>query len=305
LGLLVEAHNTLGSACFWRGEFAAARAHLQQSVALYDPQQHRTQPICHGSDPKVACLATLALTLWVLGYPEQALARLHTALTLAQELAHPFSLAHVLNYAAGLHLVRREPALTQTQAEATLALSMEQGFPHWQAGGAILRGWALAEHGQSAEGITQMRQSIAVLRAMGAEVMCPWYLGMLAETYGKAGQPGAGLDVLAEALHMVDQHGERVGAAELSRLHGELLLLQDALNEPQAEACFQEALAIARHQQAKSWELRAAMSLARLRQRQGQHAEARRLLAEVYAWFSEGFDTADLQEARALLEACS
>jgi predicted ATPase len=300
--LLVEAHYALGSTGFWQGELLAARVHLEQSLEIYSPQQHYAQSIRRGSDPRVGCLATLALTLWSLGYPDQALARLQAALTLAQELAHPFSLAHVLNFAAGLHLVRREHALVQAQAEATIALATEQGFPHWQAGGAILHGWVLAEQGQSAAGITRMRQSIAAVRAMGAEVMCPWYLGLLAGAYGKAGQHEAGLSALAEALRLVDQHGERCSVAELCRLNGELLLLQDTPDEPQAEARFQEALAIARGQQARSWELRAAMSLARLWQRRGKRAAARHLLAEVYAWFTEGLDTADLQDARALLE---
>ena len=298
---LMEAHHALGNICFWRGELVVASDHLQQSLRFYEPQPHRLQPIHYGSDPKVGCLATLALTLWVLGYPEQALTRMHEAVALAEALAHPFSLAHALNYASGLHIVRQEPALAHARAEAAWALATAQGLPHWQVSGAILHGWTLAEHGQQAAGLAQMHQHIATLRAMGAEVMCPWYLGLVAALYGQAGQATTGLSAVVEALHLVEQHGERCAMAELCRLHGELLLQHDTPDVPRAEACFQQALTLARSQQARSWELRAAMSLARLWQQHGKRAAAQAVLAPVYGWFSEGFDTADLQAAKTLL----
>ena len=165
-----------------------------------------------------------------------------------------------------------------------------------------MRGTALAAQGQGVEGIAQMRQGLAALRATGTAVGMPRYLAWLAEAYGQVGQVDEGLHLLAEALTIVDTTGERFYEAELHRLHGELLLRQAVPEAPAAEACFQRALDVARHQQAKSWELRAAMNLARLWQQQGKRDEARALLAEVYDWFTEGFDTADLQDAKALLE---
>ena len=169
--------------------------------------------------------------------------------------------------------------------------------------GAILLGWALAAQGQRAEGIAQVRHGLDAFRATGAELARPYYLALLAEASGQVGQAGEGLPLLAEALAVVHKNGERWWEAELHRLKGELLLILSPENQVDAEACFRQALDIARRQQAKSLELRAAMSLSRLWQRQDKRDEAHRLLAEIYGWFTEGFDTADLQEAMALLEA--
>ena len=232
--------------------------------------------------------------------------RIHEALTLAQELAHPFSLAFALYFAAWLHQFRREGQAAQERAEAAMALSTRAGVSaYWVAWGTILRGWALAVQGQGAEGMAQMRQGLAAWRATGAELRRPYFLALLAEAYGKAGQAEEGLHVLAEALAAVAaDSGERFCEAELYRLKGELLLQAGTVpDDAEAEACFQQALDMARRQQAKSLELRAAMSLSRLWQQQGKRAEAHELLAPIYGWFTEGFDTADLQEAKALLEA--
>jgi predicted ATPase len=249
----------------------------------------------------------VALALWCLGYPEQALRRSHEALTLAQDLSHPFSLAFALSQAAHLHHFRREALAVHERAEAVRALARAQGFSRWDAFGTSLGGWALAVQGQRDEGIAQLRQGLAAWQAAGQALGQLSMLALLAETYGQAGQAEAGLRVLAEAPALMDTTGERFQEAEVWRLQGELLLAQ-AGAQPQgqeAEACFQQALAVARHQQAKSWELRAAMSLSRLWQHQGKRQEAYDLLAPIYHWFTEGFDTADLQEARALLEALS
>jgi predicted ATPase len=309
------------------GEFAAARRHLEQGIIIYDSQQHRFLAVLYGGeDPGVGCQSFAALALWFLGYPDQALQRSQEALTLAQELSHAYSLALTLDWAAWLYQYRREGQRTQERAEAAIALCSEQGFPFWLAKGTILRSWALAEQGQVKEGIAQMEQGLAALRARGAEVRLTWRLAMLAEAYGKVEQTEKGLTVLAEALATADNTGERFYEAELYRLKGELTLRskispgqvkisQDQseitnshplVPTPQAEAaaegCFQQALEIARRQSAKSLELRAAMSLSRLWQRQGKRTEAYELLAPTYGWFAEGFDTADLQEAKALLE---
>jgi predicted ATPase len=184
-----------------------------------------------------------------------------------------------------------------------MRVSTEQGFASWLAPGTIVRGWALAQRGQGEEGIAQMRQGLAAYLAMGAELGRPRQLAMLAEAYGRVGQTAEGLAVLAEALTAVHKTGEQFYEAELDRLKGELLLQQPAGSGDEAETCFRQALDVAHRQQAKSWELRAAMSLSRLWRQQGRRDEARELLAPVYGWFTEGFDTADLQEAQALLEA--
>jgi predicted ATPase len=229
-------------------------------------------------------------------------------------------LANAQVHAALSHQLRRDRALTQERAEAAITLAREHGFPQWLGPGTVLRGWALAEQGQSEEGITQIRQGLATHQAVGAGIFHSYFLALLAEAYGKAGQAEDGLAALAEALTVVDKSGERFYEAELYRLKGELLLKnsevrsQNSESSPQhlapnthseAEACFHKAIEIARQQQAKSWELRATMSLARLWRQQGKTTEARQMLAEIYGWFTEGFDTKDLQEAKALLHELS
>ena len=204
-----------------------------------------------------------------------------------------------------LHMLRRDVQAIQERAEAVIALSTDQGFPVWLAAGTFAKGWALAALGQSTEGIMQMRQGLAAWRTTGMSVAVPLWLVLLAEAYERAGKAEEGLTILAEALDVVDKNGERFYAAELYRLKGVLLLQQSVELQGKAEESLQQALDIARRQQAKSLELRAAMSLARLWQRQGECTEARELLAPVYGWFTEGFDTADLQEARALLQELS
>jgi class 3 adenylate cyclase/predicted ATPase len=302
---LVWGHFMLGATLSYSEEFTLAREHLEEVSALYDPQQHRS----YGSllDPGESCLSYAAWVLWFLGHPDQALQRSHEALTLAQELSHPFSLAHALNYAAVLHQLRREGQAAQERAEAGIALSTEQGFPHWLALGTSWRGWALAAQGEAEEGIAQIRQGLAAVRAMGAELAGPTYLALLAEAYGTAGQVEGGLVVLAEALDAVAKTGERYYEAELYRLKGGLTLAQSSVQGlesrvKEAEECFLKAIDIARKQQAKSWELRATISLARLWQSQGKQHEACNTLSKIYHWFTEGFDTKDLQEAKALLE---
>jgi predicted ATPase len=291
------------------GEFAAAQAHFAQGITLYDPQQHRAHAFRYGQDPGVVCRFYSAVTLWFLGYPDQALQRTYEALTLARELAHSFSLGNALFFAAWVHQFRREGPLTQKLAEAIIALGAERGFAVLIAGGTIFRGWALAEQspapvvgqGQREEGMAQMQQGLAAWRATGAEVFRPYGLALLAEAYAKVGQLEEGLSLLAAALAVANDKGERRWDAELYRLKGEILLVHSAEHHAEAETCFRQALDVARRQQAKSWELRAATSLSRLWQQQGKRAEAHTLLAEVYDWFTEGFDTADVREARRLL----
>jgi TOMM system kinase/cyclase fusion protein len=299
--MLVAAHRALGSTLFWLGAGTSAHAHLAQGIALYDPQQHRASAFLYGEDAGVVCQSFDSWTLWYLGYPDQAWRRSHEAVTLAQQMAHPFSLSYTLSVAAIFHQFRREVRLTQERAEAAMSLATEQGFPHWMAVGSLMRGWALAHQGQAQEGIEQITQGLIAYRATGAELLWLYFLSLLAEAQGTLGEPEAGLTALAEALTLADTTGERWCEPELYRLKGGLLLQQNSDHQAEAETCFHHALDIARHQQAKSFELRAATSLARLWHQQGKRQEAHDLLALVYNWFTEGFDTADLQDAKALL----
>jgi predicted ATPase len=302
--LLLQAHHALGVSEFYLGQLSQAHAHLEQGIRLYDPQQHHALTFLYGNvDPTVACLVYAGWTLWLLGYPDQALERVNEALTLAQQLEHPYTLARGLYLTAFLHQLRREWQAVSEHANTAITVATAQQMALMLAVGPIMRGWALAMQGQRAEGLTQLRQGLDAYRATGAAYQRPHFLGMLAEVHQSLRQPEAGLTALSEALALVETTGERYYAAELHRLKGELLLQHAAPEGSHAETCFQQALDLARRQQAKALELRAAMSLSRLWQQQGKRDEARALLAPIYGWFTEGFDTADLQEARALLEA--
>jgi class 3 adenylate cyclase/predicted ATPase len=303
---LVHSHNALGFVFLLRGELQAAQTILDQGLAAYDPQQHWSAGFLygHGNDPRVQGLTYAAWTLWLLGYPDQALRRLREAFTFVRDLSHAHTLVLAQWTAAFLHQLRREAQAVHEWADALRALAVEHRFALWLGIGTIFQGWALAVQGQVEEGITQIRQGMAEWLATEAVgVVGVYHLALLAETYGHAGQAEVGLTVLTEALTLVDKIGERYYEAELHRLKGALLLAQSTEHRREAEACFQQALTIARRQQAKSWELRAATSLARLWQRQGKRAEARELLAPIYGWFTEGFDTADLRDAQTLLRA--
>jgi predicted ATPase len=299
----LEAHNALGQTLFQLGEYASARRHLEQGIALIDPTTQRTQALHQGEASGVRCLVTAARTLWCLGYPVQAVQRSQEALALAQALAHPYSLAMVQYQTAFLHHHRRDVAALQAQAEALLALATDQGFPLFVGHATYLQGWVLVMQDEGAAGLGRLRQGLAAILAAGQELSRPFGLVLLAEAAGHVGQVEDGLRLVAEALTVLEANGRGDLLAEAYRLQGTLLLHQAVPDTVQAEACFQQALAIARRQQAKSWELRTALSLSRFWQKQGKHAEARALLTPVYSWFTEGFDTADLQEAKALLEA--
>jgi predicted ATPase len=224
------------------------------------------------------------------------------ALALAQGLAQPYSLAVTRFWAAYLHHRRREAPAAQAQAEALLTLATAQGFSLYVGYGTWLRGWALAMQGQGEAGLTLLRQGLAAVVATGQELSRPLYLVPLAEVAGHSGHVEEGLHLLAEAMAGLEASDRGDLLAEAYRLQGALLLQQAAPDTAQVEACFHQSLAIARRQQAKSWELRAALSLSGLWQQQGKRTEARELLTPIYGWFTEGFDTTDLQEAKALLE---
>jgi class 3 adenylate cyclase/predicted ATPase len=303
--LSVIAHYALGGTWLWRGVLLAARPHLEEAITRYTPEQRRDLVFRTGQDPGVVCRFYAAMTLWLLGYPAQALARLHDALALAHELSHPFSLAWVQSMACFVSQFRRDMPAVYEHAEATIALSTERGFSGWAAIGTFFRGWVLVMQDQSEEGMVQVHQGMAAWRATGAALGVPYFCTLLADVCAHLGHPEDGLQALTEAHALVEQHEERLWEAEIHRLRGVLLLRQPETPAAEAETWLQRALDVARFQEAKSLELRAAMSLSRLWQQQGKRAEAYALLAPVYGWFTEGFDTADLQEARTLLEHLS
>ena len=322
-GLLVEAHAFMGVVAFYRGEFTTASAQLEHSMALYDPQQHQVHAMQYGQDPWVACCSYLAWTLWCLGYPDQAQERSREAITAAQTLHHPMSLAFALGLATILQNVCRDPRAGYDRAEELIALASEHGLPYWVAQGEVARGRALVQSGRAKEGLAQIQQTMQVRRDQDGLGGRPSFV-LLAEAYEATGEAEAGLQALAEAQATAKSSGERFSEAEVYRLKGELLLTQEgnrrkplfvvssrrsvsnshrvAPGIQEAEACFVKALDVARRQHAKSLELRAATSVARLWQRQGKLMEARKLLSEVYHWFTEGFETKDLEEAKALLD---
>jgi DNA-binding winged helix-turn-helix (wHTH) protein/predicted ATPase len=302
--LLMHAHLGLGGILYWLGAFAAVREHVEQGLAFYDPLTHNPSVSDAVHDPEVVGRCLAAGALWHLGYPEQARQHLDAALTRAQELAHPFTLAQVFYCASTFALVRREVQVAREQAEALITLATAQGFPFELAAGMLCRGLVLTEQGRQAEGRQQIRQGLAVHQATGAAAGQSYALAFLARAYGQDGQGDTGQQVLDEALALVHRTGERCYEAELYRLKGELLLQGGTSHKTlvEVEERFRQAVAVARRQQAKSLELRAATSLSRLWQQQGKQVKARELLAPIYGWFTEGFDTADLQEAKALLD---
>jgi predicted ATPase len=300
--LAAIAHHALGLTELYLGALPAARQHLEEAIARHTPDQQRAPVFRMGQDLGVACRLHAARTLWLLGYPDQALAHVHEALALAQELSHHYSLAWARCVASLVSQFRRDVPAVHEHAEAAVTLSTEQGFPYWAAIGTSLRGWALAMQGQGEAGLAQVRQGLSAWRATGSAVFIAYFCTLLVDISNHLGHPEDGLQSLVEAHTLVEQHEERWWDAEVSRLRGVLLLRQMGRPPAEAETWLQRALDVARRQEAKSLELRAAMSLARLWQQRGKRAEAYDLLVPVYHWFTEGFDTADLQEAKALLD---
>jgi class 3 adenylate cyclase/predicted ATPase len=298
--LLQRAHLRLGQALFYLGAVKSAHIHIQQGVALFRSEQDRPYAL-RGADLQVGYYAHASLALWWLGYPEQACEQSGKALTLARDLLHPHSLAWALNYTALLHHCRQEWDVVQERAEEATILSLEQGLQFWASCGMILHGWALTRQKQYEVGIEKMHHGLDAWHVTGAALQLTNWWALLAETYGDIGRVEEGLSLLVKALSLGGKTGEHFYEAEIHRLKGQLLLQQASDNQTEAESCFHQAISIAQNQSAKSWELRAATSLARLWQAQGKRQAAFELLAPVYGWFTEGFDTADLQDAKTLL----
>ena len=283
------------------GRFASSRSHLEEALALYDPISHRSLVHQAGIHPHVASQAYLGIVLFCLGFPDQALAQSNAAIAEARRLAHPPSLAVSLAIGARLLSLVGDNAALDERADQLVAVATEQGFPYWRAQGTIYRGWVKVKNGDVAEGISLLRSGSTAYRATGAEMWMPHHIALLARACEIAGQIEEAVTLLDDALQIVERTGERWFAAELNRHKGQLLLRQG--HSEAAEELYRKALSIAQEQEAKLWELRAAASLARLRRDQGRRAEARDLLAPVYGWFTEGFDTPDLKEAKALLDS--
>ena len=295
-------HYLLGLVVFQRGVLGEAARHFAHAIAAYNLQEHRQLAHVYGIDLGVITQSLGALVLWLLGYPTRALAQSQEALTLAREVAHPLSLVLAQVWLAVLHQFRQEAQASHDWAAASIALAAQQGFAAlYVAWGTVPQGWALTQQGQWAVGMAKLREGSEAALATGSEQWRPYYLALRAAAAGVVGAPEDGLRLLAEAQEVMARTDERFYEAELARLTGVLHLAQVPAAQEDAEANMRHALAVARHQEAKSLELRAAVSLSRLWQQQGKRAEAHKLLAPVYDWFTEGFDTADLQEAKALL----
>jgi predicted ATPase len=301
---VVEGHFLVGFSMQFLGEFQLARDHCEDGIRLYNSPEHRNLAFSFGVDPGVNCLSCIPLCTWALRYPDQALRSSCDALSLAEELGHPFSFGWALVATTWFRQYRREANAVREQAERTIALAAEQNFPLWSAWARILHAWSLTAEEQT-DGIRQIIAGMESMRSVHAGLAGTHFSALLAEAYAMEGNVEEGINALHEALAQADQTGERFYAAELHRLRGELLLKQDDSKTSDALASFERAIEIARNQNARSWELRATASLARLLVSKGRRDEARSKLADIYNWFTEGFDTADLKEAKALLEELS
>jgi predicted ATPase len=301
---LLQARMALAVTSFSLGDFTATREHTEQGIALYDPVQHAGHAHLYGQDPKSGCLAFGAVALWALGFPDRARERSREAIALAEELGHPTSRALALYFAAMLQQYCRDVPAVEETAEATTAIATEHRLSLWLANGLVMGAWALAERGDWARGVPMLRRGLADWAATGAETHRTYFLGLLAEALGRAGHLDEALEVLTDALRLTGETGTVFHWAELHRLRGEFLLrrgwTQDSAHE--AEASFHESIAVAQRQRARSLELRATTSLARLHQKLGRGIEARPMLTDCCNGFTEGFESRDLREAKALLD---
>jgi predicted ATPase len=296
---LVLGHYSSGRTLFYAGRFASSRSHMEKALTLYDPISHRSLVYQIGLCPQAISQGYLGNALFCLGFPDQGLAWSRRAVGQARGLAHPPSVASSLAVDALLLAAAEDPALKES-SDQLVAVTTEQGFVFWRAAGTIYRGWVKVKNGDVVEGMSLLRSGLSSYRTTGAELLLPNYIVFLARACAIASQVEEALALLDDALQMVERTRARWFAAELYRHKGQLLLRQGHVEA--AEELYRKALSIAQEQEAKLWELRAAVSLARLRRDQGRHAEARDLLAPIYAWFTEGFETPDLKEAKALLD---
>jgi predicted ATPase len=307
---LVEAHYAMGLATWNSGELLEAQSHFEQSIRLYNFSEHRAQDSMYGYNTLAACLVDLALVLWMRGYAGQALKRVDEALAVGRALSQAGSLAMVFNWKAYLHVFRREHLAARACAASANAILSEYTFPNWMTTASFLHGWALAQQDGPKAGITQMHRALAAAREIQQISSRPCHLCLPAEADLNVGNAAEARELLAEAFAVVQDTAELFYLAELHRIQGQLALELDLARaeaelRAEAENCFRKAIDVARSQDAKSFELRATTSFARLLAHQGQREKARVMLANIYNWFTEGFDTPDLKDAKALLDELS
>jgi predicted ATPase len=296
---LVAAHRAIGSTLLFVGNFGEAKQRLEDGLVHYDRRRHRSYTTAYGEDPGIVCLLYAAWCMDFLGYREEALRQMDQALALARELAHPFSLAFALSVSQYLRVQRREPAAAAELADAARLLCSQHGFAQWKAQAVFQRGWASFALGEKEEGLAEMRRGLTAWQAMDVALLTPFWFAHLAEAHMALGERDAAESLISDALEEIARTGSRYFEAEIHRIRGELLWPSD---HDVAAGCFEQALQIARDQGSKLLELRAVTSLARLRRDQGERQKAHDLLPPIYDWFTEGFDTADLKEAAALLD---
>ena len=296
--LLMFAHQALGDTSYSMGELLRAREHLEILISRYCGERQRAL----GVDMEVVARSYAAGTIQLLGYPDQALKLGQEAVALAQSLSDPFSVAFASNFLIAIQLRRGEASAAQATAERQIALCVEHGFAYWKAHSSVLLGGAIAAQGRGEEGLAQIERGLQAIAATGGNPTREDFLVYLATACDQLGHPEDALDALTRALAAAKKYGEYVYQAETHRLKGEVLLKKNASYIEEARRSFEQAIEIARNQSAKLWELRATKSLAQLLAQQGRRGEARMMLADIYGWFTEGFDTADLRDAKALLE---
>src|SRR6516164_2254389 len=300
--LLVVGHRLMGSSLLQTGDIAQGRAHYDQAIAFYDPIDHRRLVTWFGHDNRVGALAFRPLAHWLLGYPEAANADIQQSLTYAREIGQAATLMMALSCTCLTHVSSGNYEATNRQTEEAITLADEKAAPFWKAIGMMNQGWLLAQNGKFADAVQMLTSGIVAYRSTGARMWLPLYLSYLAKAHAELGQFDDAWRHVGEAMTEIETTKERWQEAEVHRVAGEIALMSPGAGTAKAQAYFERALQIARQQQAKSWELRAAMSLARFLRDQGKRDDARNLLAPIYGWFTEGFDTRDLKEAKSLLD---
>jgi len=300
--LLMQSHWVIGLSHCYMGQFAAARDHFEQTIAIHDAAGIDSMVSMYGA---VLSRAHLARMLLYLGYPDQSQKVMDEAIAKAERLRLPVAVANTLALAAYMEAFHHNVRKTLEFAAATARQGEEHGLPYYAAVAMMMRGWALAMQNQEEEGIALIRQGLASSLAIGTRQQHGYFLALLAEALNHAGRVEQGLEALSEAMNVATQTNEPFYEAELHRLRGDALVKAGAASPSEAESCFHSAIKIARQQQAKSFELRAVMSLARLWRQEGRLEDGRAILAGIYGWFTEGFDTADLKDARVLLDELS
>jgi predicted ATPase len=292
----------MGLSLVHTGEIAEGRVHLDRAIALYDPAKHRLLATRFGQDTRITILSYGSLVQWLLGYPEAALADAEQALKEAREIRQAAALMYALIFTSLTHMLCGNYAAASAQSDEVVALASEKGALLFKAIGILNQGCVLPLTGKAADAVQMITSGITALRSTGATFRLPLYLPYLATAYAELGQFDDAWRCIAEAMTAIETTKETWFEANVCRMAGKVALKAPEPDAPKAEVFFERALAVARAQQAKSWELRAAMSMARLWRDQGKRDEARELLAPVYGWFTEGFDTLDLKEAKALLD---